>query len=458
MKVSLSRTLNALVLATMVVVAPAQNRLLAPPPQVKQRLEEHNSRTQARMEQLRAERLYQEQKQAEFNALDAAGRKSLVDREFAAEWEKSAAWKLETTDEFLPEALSKHRLEFNGGKAVVRNAQEKVIARIAVGELLPVEHPDVSSYFLEVVAVDPEAKLLKARIGDVVYTLHADGKVDKPTHQELRARMKDLLSAYNAAEAGESFVDTVPDVNGILSLVRAKSQVAITASHLIAAHKVDFRVTARPVEFALSAYAISQGEDGGRGIVWEKDADGYYMRLFPIGENIFEQRLSRIELKSIAEDSSSAVLSINGDDVTIEPLGFLKIPTGGKSYIDGVVSVISAKWHEVVIDAGGRRLVLAMIPAPLAAKPISAKTRQEVRVRMLCNYLSHLTGLKIVPGSTMMETGAFTAEETPFGEVWKQFLAGHEWSYRWLGEDELLMDYPEYLAAPEIEAKRKDAN
>ena len=56
-----------------------------------------------------------------------------------------------------------------------------------------------------------------------------------------------------------------------------------------------------------------------------------------------------------------------------------------------------------------------------------------------------------------METGMFVGNNTPFGEVWKNFLADHEWKYRWVGANEILLDYPEYLTAPEVEKQRQSA-
>ncbi|MEO8377828.1 MAG: hypothetical protein ABI579_09180, partial [Candidatus Sumerlaeota bacterium] len=195
----------------------------------------------------------------------------------------------------------------------------------------------------------------------------------------------------------------------------------------------------------------------GRAIIWEKNENGYFLRPFPIGENIFEHVLPRTSVNSIADDSSSAALVIAGKETTVAPLDFVQVPLGGKTYIDGIAGTVNAKWHEVVIDAGGKKLVVAMLPPEVSSKPITGESRQEVRVRMLAKYLSSLSGVKITPGTVSGETGMFAADNTPFGEVWDKFLGDHEWKYRWVGEDEIFLDYPENLVTPEFDAKRREA-
>lgn len=445
----------ALVFAS-ALMAHAQNRLETPK-ELNQGFRDHENVVAVELERLRMEREFQHTKESEFDALNEAARKAIVDPEFAATWEKTSGWKLASNDDFLPKALANFRLDFSGSKAVVKTTQEKLVARVGVGELLPVEHTDVSSYFLEVTDVNADAKTIRLAVGDVVYTLHADGKVDAPTTQELLARLKEKLGAYKVDGAAHSYVVAKPKLADILPILKHNAQIPIRQSHLIVDKNFEYRVTARPLEFVLTMLCLAYGEDGGRTIVWEKSDAGYYLRPFPIGERVFDHSLPKMEVKSIAEDSMSAVLVMDGKESTIAPLDFVPIPLGGKTYIDAIAGSISAKWHEVVIDAGGSRIVVATLPAELAAKPITAKTREQIRVRMLCNYLSSLAGVKIIPGSVIMETGMFVGNNTPFGEVWKNFLADHEWKYRWVGANEILLDYPEYLTAPEVEKQRQSA-
>ncbi|MEO8377887.1 MAG: hypothetical protein ABI579_09475, partial [Candidatus Sumerlaeota bacterium] len=171
-----SRIVYTAALLAIVGGVSGQNRLETPTEDIQKGLHDHESIVRVEMERLRAEREFQQQKEAEYNALDAAGKRTAADQDFAAAWEQTKDWKLESNDEFLPKALANYRLEFSSNKAVVKNEQGKTMARVEKGELLAVEHPDVSSYFLEVTDVNAATKTIKVSVGDVVYTLHDDGK------------------------------------------------------------------------------------------------------------------------------------------------------------------------------------------------------------------------------------------------------------------------------------------
>ncbi len=440
------------------VSAPADSRLEAPTDDLRERMVRQQQATQVEIERLRIERQYEQQQEAEYTALAPDARNALLAKEFDELFRNTADWELKCGDTFLPEALKRLRLEFtDGGLVVVSRAQGTELARVKVGDLVPVAHPEVSTYQLAVTAVDAEKKTISLSAGDAVYTVGAAGEVTPPGKAQLLATYRALVGAYSPGGPPLSYSLKSPGIRNVAALLENKGKVPVRVSRHIPEAPAEFRAVARPIEFALGKFCLEAGARDGRAIVWEKRGDGYVLRLFPLGEDPLLHDPPLFTVEGIAPGTGEATVRLGEDIRTVQVLDFLPVPIGGNSHISAIVESVSPRWQEIILNAGGRKLVYTGVPPGLGDHRVNGAIKNR-RLDSACKELSVNLQITVKAGAEVAaEPVSISAEDATAARILPQLCRLGQWSFRWSGEKTVVIDYPENLLTPEFEAQRAAA-